>query len=257
MAGLNYNITYNNISPENRYAQLATIPIIEPADYKEGDRYSIPARDGEMLILPKYRSKGNAHVKLTLQIKDKWLDYSGSRNLDDAFKTLQKWLTGNSSLKIYNNRSGIDSNTLAYNLEVIQITTNEIRKDNRYGRLEVDFEVFPMNFLASGDTTYNSTNNSLTLTNDGDGSYPIYQIKGSSSGTGTLTVGSKTMGYTLVNDEWLTIDTRRMIAYTGTTNRSQNINGDYKDLYLGNGSTTITVSSGHIFKVTPHWGYKL
>lgn len=256
MASLYYYMSYNGVYAENKYATLATIPVIESAEYKDDDRYSVPGKDGELVMIPQYRSKGNAHVRLTLQLKDKWLGYSGSRNLDDGFKTLRKWLTGNGTLKIWNYKSGIDGNYLMYEFEVIQITMQEIRKDNEYGRLEVDFEVFPVGFINGHDVSI-SGGSGFTLMNYGDIGYPVYSIKSTSSGSGTLTVNGLTMGYTLVADEWLNIDTRRMIAYTGNTNKSSSVNGDYKNLLLNSGANIISVSSGHIFNMVPHWGFRL
>lgn len=252
MAGLYYNMTFNNIFPENRYARLATIPVIEKSEIQR-DRYTIIGRDGELLGIDEWRN--NAHVQLTLHTKVGWMDGMGQRNLDDLLNSLNRWLSGTGMLHIINNEYGLYSNAIAYRLEVLQITKNEVRKDNKYGRLEVDFEVYPYNFIPSGSVRYDSEGNSLTLTNDYDECKPTYYLSG--SGSGTLSVNGKTMGYTLTSGEWLTIDTRRMIAYSGTTNKSGSVNGDYKDLWLPNGSSIITVSSGHIFKVLPEWGYKL
>lgn len=255
MAGLYYDMTYKNISPSNRYAQLATIPVIEKGDINR-DRYTIPGRDGELLGVSV--SRNNAHVKLTLHTKAGW-GGTNTRNLDDNLKTLQNWLSGTGELKIFNNKRGLDGNYITHILEVLQITTNEIRKDNIYGRLEVDFEVYPYNFVASGQAGQTSTGNTLSITNPYEECKPMYQLTG--EGNGTLTVGGsgsgRTMGYTLVSGETLVIDTRRKIAYCSNVNWSDKINGNYEDLWLGNGTTQISVSSGHTFTVTPYWGYKL
>lgn len=252
--GLYYNMTFKNVYPANRYAELATIPVIERGEIKN-DRYSIAGRDGELIGIDTWR--GNAHVRLTLHTKSDW--YTSTRqNVDDNLNTLKKWLSGTGELKIISNKEGYNSNYITHILEVLQITTNEIRKNNDYGRLEVDFEVYPLNFLPSANVEQSSVDNKLTVYNSGDFGMPIISIKGTSSGTGTLYVGGHTaMEYTLEANEWLTIDSRRMIAYTGNTNKSSSVNGDYKNMWLGNGATLIQVSSGHIFKVIPQWGYRL
>lgn len=230
-----FNITYNNMSPENFGAWLATIPVLTHATINR-TRFSVPMRDGELLINDV--SRNNAHWQCMVHLRKN--DYIA------RIRNIRGWLSGEGVLKISNG-----SNPDSF-FEVLQVThTEDIMKSSDYGRLTVDFEVYPYEFLLSGES---EITNYQSITNPAEMSKPEYVIEG--TGNGTLTVNGNDMNFHV--ETKLTIDTRRQIAKNNQNqDANDKINGEYEGLYLKSGANTISISNGFTLKVIPHWGYKL
>ena len=262
--GLYYNIGIRQkgsssvLYPASYYADLATIPVITPSEITR-DRYQIPGRMGE--LVGQTVSHSNAHVQVILQTKAGWMTGMGSSNLDALLKNIKKWVSGAEYLYITN----LTGNSYDHVFEVIETTiTNEVRKDNQYGQIEIDFEVFPVDYDASGITleTENVTHG-ISFYNTWEYAYPIYII--------TLTGTPAVAGHGVISNNAhsgifsfdnvthnIVIDTRREIAYedyNGTkTNMSASVDGNYEDLVLVKGSNIVSVSEGFTLTAYPMWG---
>lgn len=237
---LPFELTYNGHDADDYGGWLATVPKLTHSTVNR-DRFAVPARDGELLGVDTQRS--NAHVTATFHAKD------SSNFAYLPLSKMRRWLTGTGLLNIVDMVT-VDHEVMCY--EVLDVNvTDETKVDSIYGRLSVDFEIYPYEFEVAGYSTPITT---FPITNNYDESMPIYKITSSSNATGTLTVNSKNMSYTIQADKPLFIDTRRMIAYDSTgANRSRYVDGDYEDLHLKHGSNTINCT--HTLQVTPRWGY--
>jgi phage-related protein len=193
-------------------------------------------RDGELLINDV--SRNNAHWQCMVHLRKN--DYMA------RIRNIRGWLSGEGVLKISNG-----SNPDSF-FEVLQVThTEDIMKSSDYGRLTVDFEVYPYEFLLSGES---EITNYQSITNPAEMSKPEYVIEG--TGSGTLTVNGNDMDFDV--ETKLTIDTRRQIAKNNQNqDANDKINGEYEGLFLKSGANTISISNGFTLKVIPHWGYKI
>ena len=248
---MSWDFTFKGIAPSTKYCRLATIPVITPSEIKR-DRFDVPGRNGELLGADTYRS--NAHVTMTIHCMEGWM--SGmSHPIEYYMNMIRSWLSGSGELVI---KSGTSSEA-KYIFEVLQVKiVSESYKNTDYGRLEVDFEVYPYNFLSDAHTSRTDSTYTLTVSNPADVSLPLIVVTG--VGNGTLTVNGNTMTYSGIGLGNLKIDVRRQIAYQDynntKTNKSNDVNGDYAGLVLKNGTNTLTLSNtAHIVAVYPLWGY--
>jgi phage-related protein len=226
-----FNIMYNNKTPAEFGAWLATIPKLTHSEIIR-TRQSLPKRDG--VLLCDDTSRGNA----------KWVAMVHTRNanLADKMRKIRRWLSGTGELII--------SNTPDSFYEVLQVTLQEdVMKAEDYGRITASFEVYPYEFLTSGDTAITDYS---TINNPYDESKPVYEISG--TGSGTLTVNGNTLTFT--SNTKLIIDTR---LWTAKNNSGQDANSDvggyYDRMYLKHGNNSVSISSGFTLKVIPKWGY--
>lgn len=237
----NGTMTFKGTASNTYPLTITTPPQVTHPEIK-GETYTIPGRDGELISDETY--KGNAEIRVTFaMVADDAVNTSGS--YAQKFRSVRQWLSGTGKLIIG------DSTDSYY--EVLKTTiVTENRVILRYGIIEVAFTVYPYEFLNTGDTGITS----FPITNNADIARPLYKITG--TGSGTLTVNSKTMTYTV--DGNLYIDTRRLIAYKldngSKLNRSDKISGNYDDLLLKVGSNSISATVGTL-EVTPRWGYAL
>ena len=230
-----FNLSYNNHKPEDYNAWLDTIPVVTLSSITR-TRQTIPYRNGDLLGIDV--SRGNAHYNCMIHMKQS--EYISK------MRTVRKWLSGEGTLKIYSTASDTPDSYF----EVMQVEyKDDIRRDAEYGRLSVDFEIYPYEFLTSGDAWIT---NYATISNTADACMPEYEISG--TGSGTLTVNGNDMTFD-VNTK-LTIDTRRQIAINNSgDDANEDVGGDYAGLYLVTGNNTVSITSGFTLKVKPHWGY--
>lgn len=230
----NGDIQFKSVSSATKGLIVTAPPFVTHSEIY-GDVNTIPGRDGSVFGIDTYQ--GDAVIKVAFALV-------ASSNTTSDFQTkmraIRSWLTGRGRLVIG------DSTDSFYEVRKVKIIT-----DNRvilnYGTFEVEFTVYPYEFLTTGDTGVTS----FPLTNNAMASKPLYKITG--SGSGTLTVNGHTMTYTVDGD--LYIDTRRFIAYDGNNvNKNNMISGDYAGLYLKSGSNTISASVGTL-TVYPKWGF--
>lgn len=232
-----FNIKYNNVQPSAFNAWLATIPVITPSTISR-TRQTVPKMDGELLVDDD--SFMDAYIEFTIHLK--------RDDLQAKMRQIRKWLSGTGTLVIS------DANDAYY--EVKEVThTAYLKKDEKYGRVSVKMEVYPYEFLNSGNdyiTSYASINNTA------DTCKPLYEITGTNV-SGTLTVNNHAMTFSGITGT-LVIDTRTRTAYVtynGSRTQADNkINGDYEGLLLKSGSNTVSCTAGTL-RIKPRWGFRI
>ena len=231
-----FGIIYNNHTPEDFGAWLATIPVLTHSTINR-TRQAVPYRDGDLLVDDVSRS--NAYWQCMIHLRQN--DYLA------RIRQIRSWLSGEGLLQIH---TGNNPDSF---YEVVQVTQGEdIRADDTYGRITVSFEVYPYEFLESGETEIVSPS---SISNPANMCKPVYIIEG--SGNGTLTVNGNNMVLNSVSTK-LTIDTRRQVAKNNQNQDANNtIKGLYEGLYLKNGNNSISITGGLTVKVIPHWGYNI
>lgn len=230
----NGTITYKSVTSSSKGLIVTAPPLVTHSEIF-GDVNTIPGRDGSVYGNDTYL--GDAVIKVQFALV---ASASTVSDFQTKMRAIRSWLTGRGKLSIG------DTTDSFYEVKKVKIVT-----DNRvilnYGTLEVEFTVYPYEFLTTGDTGVTA----FPLTNNAMESKPLYKIVG--SGSGTLTVNGKTMTYEV--DGTLYIDTRRMIAYDASNaNKNSKVSGDYEGLYLISGSNSISASLGTL-TVYPKWGF--
>lgn len=229
----NGDIKFKSVSSKTKGLTITAPPLVTQSDIL-GDVNTIPGRDGSVFGTDTYQ--GDAVIKVTFAL----VGTQTPTDFQEKLRAIRAWLSGRGKLVIG------DSEDSYYEVKKVKIITNN-RVVVNYGVLEVEFTIYPYEFLNSGDTGVTS----FPLTNNAMASKPLYKISG--TGTGTLTVNGHTMSYEVNGD--LYIDTRRFIAYDGNSeNKNNKISGDYAGLYLKSGSNTISASVGTL-TVYPKWGF--
>ncbi len=121
------------------------------------------------------------------------------------------------------------------------------REIKKFGRFEATFVCAPHQQVEVGDHDIPLPD---SLYNPYEVSHPVYTING--NGDCTLTVNGKTMDILVA--EKVYIDTDRMLAYRQDGSmQNTDAAGDYEDLYLQQGTNTLSVSTGFEAYVKPKW----
>lgn len=224
------NITFNNKTPENVGAWLATRPELSHSKIKGGS-HDLPLVDGEMYD-ETYR--GDAEWEFVIHMKND--------NYSKAMRKVRQWLQGEGRLVMS------DTTDSYYEVKQIELTS-ETRKSMEYGRVKAKCTVYPYEFLTSGNTAISGGG---TIANEHDVSKPLYKIMG--NGDGVLTVNGATMSFSVSGT--LYIDVRREFAYNGSNvGQDANISGDYRKLRLKTGNNSVSITSGFDLATYPRWGY--
>ena len=227
------NITYNNKTPESVGAWLATMPTITHSEIKSPN-HEVPKRNGK-LYGPDYR--GNAFLQMIIHMKN--------ATYDTQVRKVRQWLAGQGILR--------KSTTPDSYYEVDRVTiTEDYKKADDYGRLNVTFEVYPYEFLDSGNTAIQGTS---AIVNEHDASMPLYKIVG--NGSGQLSVNGGHVDFTVTTaDQGLYLDTRNFRIYNNAgTNKTPNTSGDLASIRLKTGTNNITLTNGFTLTTYPRWGY--
>lgn len=238
-------MVYNgDIKYKGTSSKAYPLTITEPPQVTHSDiiseEYSVPGRNGTLYSKNPYRGNATITVKFALVADDGVED--GVSKYRTAWRQVNTWLQGIGDLVI---EDGEDAH-----YEVLRvIIASDTRAILRYGTLEVNFIVYPFEFLDEGDVGIEGG----TIDNDGDQTEPLYKIVG--TGTGTLTVNGNTMTYE-VEDE-LYIDVRRSIAYDQDgENMNNKLAGDYEELRLIPGENTVSATTGTL-TIYPKWGFNI
>ena len=232
-----FNIKYNNVQPSAFNAWLATIPVITPSTISR-TRQTVPKMDGELLVDDD--SFMDAYIEFTIHLK--------RDDLQAKMRQIRKWLSGTGTLVIS------DANDAYYEVKEV-VHTAYLKKDEKYGRVSVKMEVYPYEFLNSGNDWITSY---ATINNTADTCKPIYEITGNNA-SGTLTVNNHAMTFSGITGT-LVIDTRTRTAYVtyngSRTQADSKINGDYEGLLLKSGSNTVSCTAGTL-RIKPRWGFRI
>lgn len=121
---------------------------------------------------------------------------------------------------------------------------------NRFGRLSIEFDCNPQNYIASGlhPLKYSSGTRLNNLYHFA--ALPLIKVYG--SGAGTLTIGKQVINIKSLN-EWVMLDSETQNAYKGTINKNSSI---YAPEFptLEPGENVIAWSGGiEKIEITPRW----
>lgn len=258
-----YNVKLDTYDPLNSAGwRVATIPTLTHSTHNR-NRYSIPARDGELLGVDMWRS--NAFVTVTFHTRvgqhNVWNNNFWDDSIDKRYNRLKGFLTNKKRLHI-KTQNALDHTQYddAGYYEILDwVITNETRINRDYMRVEVQFEVYPFKYVEISATNPEYTT-ATTLENNYDESLPLYYMNRGSSGTvgsWTLTVNGYTMTGTYPAEAAnVYIDTRYQIVYYTASNVKYEItgvNGDYKKLRLPAHSQS-TISGSSTVETHPRFG---
>lgn len=240
-------ITFKNKASNSSDLKLIMTapPLITHSEIRH-DTFTIPGRDGDLFSKDTYR--GNASVKVSFDLATTGAvgDYTTAMN------KVYQWLQGTGNLIIS------DEPGAFYEVKKVIITTDQ-RTIVRYGKIDVEFVVYPYKFL---DQSQQSTT-ALTIINNYDECYPLYEYIALYAGqTETLTVNNSTMTiYMLQNYSKAYIDTRKKIAYhvSGQGLKTEIlVDGDYEKLkFAANSTNILSTTNSSVLSTLPRWGYKI
>lgn len=212
-----------------------------PAAREVINTFTIPGRDGALTI----RDGTVEDIAITV-------DFSFSAYPDawhGVVYAARNWLLGHAGAALrFSDLPGV-----FYKVKYVELSETD-RQARKIGTFSATFHCDGYQYLDSGLLPVSAG----TLVNSYATAHPLYTITASSDGTCTLTVGGKSVQATVARN--LTIDTDKMLAYRVDSGRGIIANTalmmgnyDFKDLWLPNGSTSISVSSGFTLGIVPNW----
>ena len=141
------------------------------------------------------------------------------------------------------NLSFSDDPDYFYKCKKIKLNTAE-REFKETANFSAVFLLDPFAYLVDGTNDHTI---SECLSNPYYLCKPIYTITG--EGLCTLTVNGKDFEVNV--GQKVTVDTTRKLCYKDNTNIS--FDGDFEDLFLNNGTNTISISEGFSLSIVPNW----
>lgn len=228
-----FNVIFNNTIDKDLGIKCVKRPNI-PSPTRQYIEREIPGRDGKL-----YEDLGT-YDDIEIDIQYNFV----SNDWNETFRGVKSWINNIKDRKLI----FTDDANYFYIVKKANIESSE-RVIKRIGRFTIKFICKPFMFLEEGLNPV-TVNNSLTIYNYGCISQPEYKITG--NGNCTLTVNGETMVANIGGN--LTINTELMLAYRQDgTMQNTAVTGDYKDLYLQEGSNTISITNGFILNVIPNW----
>ena len=246
----NGTMTFKGISSSTLGLILTEPPQIEHSELQDGNEIVVPGRNGYLYSVDQSRGSAAINVKLALYKPGYASGYT-----DGAYRTSARavydWLSGSGTLTFS------DFANAHYEVQKVEITS-DTREVVNFGTIEAKLTIYPLEFRST-PTKQNFTvspSSTATFTLDGNANYgePLYEVTTGNSG-GTVTINGHTI--TVAASQTFNIDVRRRIAYSGSTDKSNKMSGDYSGMILGS-SNTITTDAGMTFKiVSSRDGYKI
>lgn len=227
-------IWWHEISSDDLHVVVERYPdVVMPS--RKMEKISVPGRNGDLLIQQdafenvqqRYEVYISAETPRLPTIAHKvaeWLCVKGYQRLEDSY-----WL---------------DTFRLAAYQGGAEIT-NVL---NRFGRATIEFDCKPQRFFKYGDFFETMSKNQVLHNPSPYTAKPIIVIQG--SGSGTLTLGGKTLSLTDCNG--ITVDCDIMQVYKGTTNKNSTASGAFPELPEGDSSITWTGGITGV-KLKPRW----
>ena len=239
-----YDVKLDALSPSTYGWTLASIPAITHSTQNR-DRFSIPARNGELLGSEIWRS--NAFVTCVFQTRlGYWADQYGHTTIDDRYDDLFRLIGGASTLHLKTqNKTTLSAWDNAGYFNILGwAVASEVRKGSDYMRIEVQFEVEPFKYTEISTTNPEYTTDT-NIENRGNESCPIYYLARTSSSsasaftlsmTGNTFSGVRTIsGSFPANVSEIYIDTKRQLTYyisSGVNHEVTGITGDYRKMRI-------------------------
>lgn len=236
---------YNNI-------WVANIPQIQSSE-TERDRHPVPQRDGDTLSA--YYRRTSAYIEVTFHalniLQNRRIIKSVFCNqINEVLKTSITFPT----ISIINRVNGVDSYDSYFNIKNAVIT-EDVLNDNNYGRVTIQYEVEPFEYLRAStilqeDIQKNTSGTRVfrDVSNAGDVCKPFIEFNKGSSDTIIVEItvdNEKQINFTL-NDDSTTVycDSNLMFTYNSQGNKEPLfLTHNYDDLWLPNGVHEIDVYS--------------
>ncbi|MGL5512435.1 MAG: distal tail protein Dit [Sporomusa sp.] len=228
-----YEIEYNGRTSKSYGFEVMQRPNI-PAPVQRYTEVEAPGRDGKL-----HRFDGDIE-DIEIEIMFNYL--VEPNDWTKKFRKAKKWLLGD----VDNRLSFSDDDSYFYKVKRVSIDQCE-RVDWRIGRFSAFFTCEGYQYVSEGAIEREYTE---TIYNAYSLSKPIYKITG--EGVCYLTVNGSQMAANVGQN--LTIDTDLMIAYrTDGEIMNTSVTGEYKDLFLIEGTNTISITKGFGMTITPNW----
>lgn len=227
-----YDIKYNGTLASDLKIIIKEWPNI-PAPQKKYESIEVAGMDGSLI-----QSDGT-YEDISISIlfnyiapKDKWMD---------IYRRAKQWLYSDG------NRELMMADDLGYFFKVkrVEVGTNE-RTSLRVGNFSATFICEPYQYVKDGKLEYTPDN---VLYNRYATSHPAYIISG--SGECELQVNGKSVQISV--DEYIVLDTGKMLAYKKDVLQNTKVSGNYEDLYLLHGKNEMYITDGFAISVIPNW----
>lgn len=233
-------IIYNGISSEELGIVVETAPNYEIAE-RDYDVISVPGKNGDYVI-----DRGcfkNVDRVYNIAFAETTGDFAGSATL------IAEWLYSGYGYKRLEDSYEPDYFVMARVSDKHTI----LNILQQAGRAEITFNRKPQRYLKIGEhTTKINTNGGRIINPTSFDSDPLIKVFG--SGSGTLSIGNKTIQMSNISDG-LTIDCEMQEVYLGSTSYNQNVNYMYNGFpKLKPGRNTINFSGGvNRVEIIPRW----
>ena len=227
-----YDIKYNGTLASDLKMIIKERPNI-PAPQKKYESIEVAGIDGSLI-----QSDGTYEDILIpisfnyIASKEKWMD---------IYRQAKQWLysDGNRELVL------ADDPGYFFKVKRVEVGTNE-RTSLRVGNFSATFICEPYQYAKDGKLEYSPDN---VLYNRYVTSHPVYIISG--SGECELWVNGKSVQISV--DEYIVLDTGKMLAYKNDVLQNTNVRGNYEDLYLQHGKNEMYITDGFTISVIPNW----
>lgn len=227
-----YSIEFKGITSKQVGVEVVERPSMPTAE-RNVEEISVPGRNGALFF--DYKTYKPITINIDLNFKsepDEW---------HEKLSQIKRWIRGGGMLRL--------SDMPGEFLNVYRTSLSECeRSSKQVGTLTAEFVIEPFKYLDVGEEVIENVSGSIT--NPGTEAEPLYYIAG--TGTATLTINGKEIKALV--DNHIYIDTALQVAYKSATRQaSNNIDGDYEDMKLQEGTNTITISQGFTLHVKPRW----
>lgn len=238
---MNQYLTFDGIA-SNVFGIIVTKAPERPIPERKVDRVSVPGRNGDIIIeqdawenvtLPYEIAYGvntfGAYSEKTGEIAA-WLHASGGyRRLEDTF----------------------DADHYRLAAVIREMDTESILA--RLGRATLEFDADPRRFLKSGATEITVSSGDTLENPTAFTAKPLIEVRGTESGSGTITIGGKTIIINQIADMMI-LDCENQTAtdISGTLNYNLRVSGTYPVLPAGEQEVTFTGDITSL-AIIPNW----
>lgn len=232
MYDVEYDIVFNGIFASEFGVLVKKRPDI-PAPKKRSDVIEVSGMDGSVI------SSDDCYEDIEITVQ---LNYYTKDDLwSEVYRNVKRWLLSNGNNELILS----DDPDFFYKVKYVEIGTNE-RSSLCVGNFSVKFTCDPFQYAISGKTQYCMKD---VMYNAFDLSHPIIMVKG--NGLCILEVNKNV--FEVYVEEYIVINTEKMLTYKGDTLKNTAAVGNYEDLYLHHGINELSVSSGFDVEIIPNW----
>lgn len=227
-----YSLKYNGIISSDMQVLIKERPDI-PAPLRRYEKIEVAGRDGS--LIESDGSYDDISIPVTFNYmtrEDTWFE---------VFRNVKKWLHSDGEKELVFQ----DDPDYFFKVKMVEIGTNE-RTSLRVGNFTATFLCDPFHYAVSGKDAIELSG---SLFNHFDVSHPVYKISG--NGSCDLTVNNRKVSSEI--EDYIVIDTDRMISYKDNIPKNTSIKGNYSDLYLVPGANDVAVSDGFSVSIIPNW----